>query len=329
MSAREEATIVPTAVGDLHGLVRRPSATGPFPGVVLVDGSGPGTVDGWGGWPEWVADCGAVVLRHDKPGCGGSPGDWRDQSFEDRADESIAAARVLRSLPGTDDQAVGLLGISQGGWVALLAAARDPRAVDFAVSISGPGVTPERQERVRIERALRREGFVGRELEDALEWVDERTRRQLAREAPESILADQRLLAARPWYEVVTFGAYGEPGVLAFATRIFGFDPVPVVADVRCPLLLLFGGADDVVPVAESVAAFGSAVPTLGSGPSGLAVFPEGNHGLFVADPDPRTPRKEQLAPGVLPMLEAFLARRSDASRMSATPPGAAPDLSG
>lgn len=307
MSARDEAVVVPTAMGELHGVVRRPAGAGPSPGVVLVDGSGPGTRDGWGGWPEWIGDSGAVVLRHDKPGCGGSPGDWRAQSFEDRADESLAAARVLRSLAGMHDEAVGLLGVSQGGWVALLAAARAPDEVDFVVSVSGPGVTPARQERVRIERALRREGFAGRELEEALAWVDERTRRLLAAESPESIFADQQSLAAQPWYEVVTFGAYDEPGVLAFVARIVGFDPVPVVAEVRCPLLVLFGGADDIVPVAESVAAFGAALPGLGEGSSGLAVFPNGDHGLYLAAPDPEVPRRDQLAPGVIAMLDAFL----------------------
>jgi hypothetical protein len=35
---------------------------------------------------------------------------------------------------------------------------------------------------------------------------------------------------------------------------------------------------------------------------------PGADHGLFLADPDPEIPRRDQLAPGFLPMLEAFLA---------------------
>jgi hypothetical protein len=45
------------------------------------------------------------VLRHDKPGCGGSPGDWRDQALDDRAEKSsrrrVPRARALRC--GADD----------------------------------------------------------------------------------------------------------------------------------------------------------------------------------------------------------------------------------
>ena len=138
--------------------------------------------------------------------------------------------------------------------------------------------------------------------------MDERADRLLAGEPVAAILADQERLRDRPWYEAVTFGAYEDAGSLGFAARILDFDPLPVATRVRCPVLALLGGADDVVPVAESVAAFGSVLPGLGEGPSGLAVFPNGNHGLYVADPDPDVPRKDQLARGVLPMIAGFLA---------------------
>ena len=84
-TASEEWTSVPTASGDLRALTWIPDAPGPLPGVVLVDGSGDGACDDWGGWPERFAACGAVVLSHDKPGSGGSPGNWLEQTFEDRA----------------------------------------------------------------------------------------------------------------------------------------------------------------------------------------------------------------------------------------------------
>ena len=304
-AALEEPVVVPTAAGDLAGVVRR-SQEGPLPGVVLVDGSGPGSKDEWGGWPEWIADCGAVVLRHDKPGCGGSPGNWRDQDFEDRAEESLSAARVLRSVDGVS--CVGLCGISQGGWVSLLAAARGPEAVDFIITISGPGVTPAEQERSRIARDLDRNGIGGEARDEALAWIDERTRRQLAGEEADSILADQQALKGQEWYETVIFGAYEDAGVLRFGARIMDFDPMPSARALRCPALVLFGGADGVVPVSRSVELLAGALANLDDGLSGIAVFPHGNHGLFTVDPDPDVPRRDQLAAGFLPMLEGFLA---------------------
>src|SRR4030095_8845520 len=122
MTAATEQTTIPTALGDLRAGVWVPDLPGPLPGLVLVDGSGDGAFDDFGEWPGLLASCGAVVLAHDKPGCGGS------------------------ARGPTVDGAVGLLGVSQGGWVAVRAASLDP-AVDFVISVSGPGVTPAAQER--------------------------------------------------------------------------------------------------------------------------------------------------------------------------------------
>src|SRR5262245_31338446 len=118
------------SVRGLTAIVRRPA----YPATaaaVMIDGSGPSAADDE--WPAWAAGVDAVLLRHDKPG------DWREQSLQDRAEESLAALGTLRSrlAPGTP---VGLIGHSQGGWVAVLAAAIEPDEVGFVVTLSGPGV---------------------------------------------------------------------------------------------------------------------------------------------------------------------------------------------
>ena len=194
-TATEEWTSVPTAAGDLRALTWIPEAAGPLPGIVLVDGSGDGACDDWGEWPERFVGCGAVVLAHDKPGCGGSPGNWLEQTFDDRARESLAALAVLRAHPACAGRPVGLLGFSQGGWVALLAATLGE--VGFIVSLSGPGVSPEVQDRVRIERELQARGVGPDSIAEALEWIDERARRLRSGESVEDVLADQLRLADR------------------------------------------------------------------------------------------------------------------------------------
>jgi uncharacterized protein len=301
---REEWTSVPTAMGDLRALTWIPDAPTPLPGIVLVDGSGDGACDDWGGWPERFAACGAVVLSHDKPGSGGSPGNWLEQTFEDRARESLAALAVLRAHPACAGQPVGLLGFSQGGWVALLAAAAG--GVDFLISLSGPGVSPAAQDRDRIERELRARGTDPGAIAEAMAWIDERTKRLLGGEPVEDVLADQERLADRSWYAGTTEYFDNLPA-LSFLGRLLDFDPMPVLRRVPCPVLALFGAADTLVPVAASVEAFAANLPALPGEPHGLAVFPGADHGLFTADPDPAVPRTEQLAPGFLPMVAGFL----------------------
>jgi pimeloyl-ACP methyl ester carboxylesterase len=284
-----------TSVGELRALVQVPDE--PVAGVVLVDGSGEGRCDDWGGWAERIAALGAVVLTHDRAGCGGSPGDWLSQTLEDRAVEERAALAVLRAHPAVTGP-VGLLGVSQGGWVGMLAAGD----ADFLVSLSGPGVGPAAQDRHRIEADVRAAGLGDDPVAEAMDWIDERARRLQDGEDPSSVLERQRQHADRPWYETAT-RYFDSADMLAYLARLIGFEPAAVLPRVTCPALALFGAADSLVPVPASVAAWVAGAPRL----AGLAVFPGADHGLFVADPEPGVDRTSQLAPGFLPMLGDFL----------------------
>jgi uncharacterized protein len=294
---REVRLSVAAGTGDLRAIVHYPDADGLRPGIVLVDGAGDSVADDWGDQPATFGGCGAVVLTHDKPGCGGSPGDWREQTLADRAGDSLAALEVLRGQPGVDPERVGFLGISQGGWVAYLAASQAPGAVRQVVTISGPGVSVAEQERYRIACAV--DGN-----EEALAWVDDRARRLLAGEDPVSVTARQRGYADRPWYDLAC-GDY-TPGILPFFVRIGGFDPATVLPDVRCPVFAAFGGADTSVPVSRSVTALSELLP---SDPRhAIAVFPGADHGLMPATSDETAAYATRLAPGFLAMLTHWLA---------------------
>lgn len=283
-----------TSVGQLRALVHVPDE--PVAALVLVDGSGEGCCDDWGGWPERIAELGAVVLTHDRPGCGGSPGDFLSQTLDDRAVEERTALAVLRAHPAVTGP-VGLFGVSQGGWVGMLAAGD----ADVLVSLSGPGVGPAAQDRHRIEVEVRAACLPDDQVAEAMAWIDERNRRLLDGEDPGRVFEIQRRHSDRPWYERAT-RYFDTADMLAHIARLLGFEPAAVLPDVHCPALALFGAADPSVPVPASVAGW-LAAPGL----RGLAVFPGADHGLFVADPEPGVDRTSQLAPGFLPMLGGFL----------------------
>ena len=306
--ATETDAVVPTAVGDLAAIIRVPAgAHDTLPGVVLVDGSGDGDRLGWGGWPEWIADAGSVVLRHDKPGCGGSPGRWTEQNLEDRARESLAATQVLRAHPATAGQPVGLYGVSQGGWVALLAAALEPDAVDFVVCHSGPGTTPAQQERERLEAWVRADGHDEGTVTEAMVWVDRRADLIRSGASADVVLAEQARHRESPWYDTVLF-PYDTTENLRFVSGILDFDPTTVMPLVRCPVMVAFGGADTTFPVQTSLRAFAEHLPA--DERHAFAVFPGAGHGLSLGDPDPAVLRRDQLAPAYLPTIGAFLADR-------------------
>ena len=238
-----------------------------------------------------------ATLRHDKPGCGGSPGDWRTQSFADRAAESLAAVAALRAETGVGR--AGLIGYSQGGWISLVAATDQPQAVDFVVTVSGPAVGIAEQERVRQERALRRHGYPPAVVDEAMRWVDERAARLAVGDPPAQILAAQDRLAGRAGMTLIGAAPYDTVETLGFIARALSFDPGALIPHLRCPILAFYGAADELVPVERSVAVLAERLPGLHRGRNAVAVLPGADHMLFVAE--------GEHSPVFLPMLGAFL----------------------
>ena len=105
-----------------------------------------------------LARRGVAVLRYDPPGVGRSTGDLRFETLDDRASEALAAVEYLRSRPDIDADRVGLWGVSQGGWVTQMAAARS-RSVAFVVSVSGAGISVAEQQVYSVDAQSRAAGF--------------------------------------------------------------------------------------------------------------------------------------------------------------------------
>jgi len=152
----------------------RPDGDGRYPAVAFVDGSGPAERDGWDDEAEVLAGAGFASLAWDKPGCGDSGGDWRDQSLQDRASEALAAVACLAAQEGVDPARIALLGASQGGWVGPLAASLSP-SVAAVISLSGAGVSPYEQEAYRVEHMLRHAGVDMDQIAEAMKDVNEAT----------------------------------------------------------------------------------------------------------------------------------------------------------
>ncbi|MEJ2538471.1 MAG: alpha/beta fold hydrolase [Gemmatimonadota bacterium] len=132
---------------ELAGTLTLPRGPGPFPGVVLVSGSGPQDRDETllGHKPfavlaDHLTRRGIAVLRYDDRGVGGSAGEFASATSEDFATDAEAALAWLGARPEVRADAVGIVGHSEGGLVAPLLAARSERP-RFLVLLAGPGVT--------------------------------------------------------------------------------------------------------------------------------------------------------------------------------------------
>ncbi|SFS01163.1 alpha/beta hydrolase family protein [Yoonia litorea] len=209
--------------GDLRlgGMMFLPDGEGPFPAAVLIRGSGPSRRDHT--WYLIIAQelqsKGIAILLPDKRGSEQSGGDWRDTSLEELATDTEAAFRYATQVPAIDPQRIGLLGMSQGGWIAPVAASNNPD-VSFVVSMSGAGVTTDEQ-------------LLFEEINNIEEIGTYRFVAKLV--APITV----RGIKQRDTWRALA-----------------GFDPMMYWAKVYAPVFAAFGEGDRSVPVDESVQRF-------------------------------------------------------------------------
>lgn len=153
----------------LKGTIFIPDGISDLPGVVLLGGSerGPRT-HRKNQLAEHLAGAGIAALTYDSAGTGESTGNALLQARGDRAEEACAAARYLKNQAPVAVNQVGLLGISEGAGVAMLAAARD-ESLAFVIPVSGAfGITMTEVSRYRIEVQGRLRGLSSEEIQQAL-----------------------------------------------------------------------------------------------------------------------------------------------------------------
>lgn len=124
----------------LVGTLSLPPGEGPHPTLVWVHGSGPETRDQASSFFAQLLDSRYAFFSFDKRGAGESGGACCPLDFDLLADDVIAAVDAVRERDEVDRDAVGLMALSQGGWIAPLAANRDDD-VEFAVILSGSAVS--------------------------------------------------------------------------------------------------------------------------------------------------------------------------------------------
>jgi dienelactone hydrolase len=254
----------------LYGTLTVPDGKGPFPAVVLVQGSGPLNRDSdvlghktFLVLADYLSRRGIAVLRYDKRGVGKSNGNLREATTLDLATDAEAAVRYLRSRPEVDSRHIGVLGHSEGGLISPLLASRDAQLA-FAVMLAGPGI--------RGDRLL----------------VEQMSLKAQAQGAPEQTVAKRRLLfqdvfaamVAEPSVEGANSKAAaildaaerqgdmpagsGRALVQQYGTPWFhamlSYDPSPALQAVRQPILVLNGELDRQVPAAIDLAAIRTAL---------------------------------------------------------------------
>lgn len=133
-----------TADITLAGTLTTPKSKSRFPAVILIAGMGPVNRDGmmYGHklylvLADYLTKLGIAVLRYDKRGVGASGGTLSaETTSRDLADDVLAGIIYLKTRHDINPQNIGLIGVSEGGFIASLLAG-ESADVAFAVSMAG------------------------------------------------------------------------------------------------------------------------------------------------------------------------------------------------
>jgi uncharacterized protein len=234
----------------MHGTLTRPDGEGPYPGVVLVAGSGPTDRDwcspllpGTNGSAHLLAkafaEAGIASLRYDKRVSGpyaaeNVPRMIGHLSMASHLDELVAAVAVLASERCVDDSRIVGLGNSEGT-LHVLRYATSAQDIPFAgIILAAPPGGPIRD--ILLSQLALQATQVphGDELMDAARDATERY------ESGQPMDPDPRL----PEDVRLVLSTFETPANLPLARELWAEDATRTLPEVRIPTLVLIGGHD-------------------------------------------------------------------------------------
>ncbi len=273
----------PAAKIQLAATLTIPPGKGPFPAVLLMSGSGPHDRDEtlMGHKPflvlaDYLTRKGIVVLRADKRGVGKSTGEYSTAVMADFASDAEAGVAYLKTRTEVDPHKIGLVGHSEGGIEAPMAAVQDPE-VAFIVLMAGTGVRGDEllAEQVQLiekaggknqadvdqDVATQREilGLVEKDKDDAT--LEKDLRAIMAGKESDVQIDLQIKLVSSPWFR-----------------DLLEYDPVPTLSKVKCPVLAINGEKDLQVPPETNLPPIRKALAAGGNKNSEVDELPGLNH---------------------------------------------------
>jgi hypothetical protein len=272
--------------------------------VVLISGSGPSDRHNDGFFDALrahLASAGLVVLAYDKRGAGSSAGTWAAATVDDLAGDAAGAVAALQAHPRVAADAVGILGHSEGGWVALRLCAR-LRSPRYLIVNSCPAVSFTESEVYALTAA-------GAPHDATAALLDRLT---AAARAGRSYQQGQQVLAEyqhEPWYALLSADGFTlDPDTWAQLIAWADYDPRADLTRLKTPTLAIFGEDDPLAPVRASVEQYQQTAASAGRYQE-TVTFPGAGHRLQVTGGG--------FAPGYLTQLSTWCHDRGVGSMLA------------
>lgn len=319
---------------ELMGTLTLPEGEGPHPAIVLISGSGAQDRDAnLLGFPMFAImanalnKAGLAVLRYDERGVGASKGpSVMESTTQDLAGDAQAAVRFLRNHPQIDSDRVGLLGHSEGGVIVPIVSVAIPE-VSFLVLLAGYGVPGAEMTAEQTRLTLAAAGMPEAYQEAMAQYnvglfdrannpdVDADSLKVYAVEGlleammhmPTSIQAS--IPDKKAFAEQQAAGALQQVDV-PWLRYYFGYDPIPTLEQVTCPVLMIFGSKDQQVTPAQNRAPMMAALRKAGNESVTYLELNDANH-LFqkakTGAVSEYASLEKEFTPLLLPLISAWL----------------------
>lgn len=228
----------------LEGTILVPDQRNKKPAIILLSGSGPGGLEFNREVAEGFARAGFLALRYDKRTNDYSASPVGYRSYNLLADDVLAVVNELKKRSDVDTTAIGLWGISEGAWVAPLAASQTDN-ISFVILVGAIGVAPASQVAWSVQEALTYNGVTHKSI-----------RRAIAVQATRFMVASGEM-------------------------EYFTYNPVPALEQVQQPILAIWGTKDKIAPPVESASILQKVLKQSGNSSYNIRFFNQADHNIY------------------------------------------------
>lgn len=246
----------------LTGSLTYPKSGGPFPAVVLINGSGQQNRDSevFGHRPfkvlaDHLTKNGFAVLRYDDRGVGGSKGEVNLATTIDFASDANVAVDFLSKKAVVDVDKIGMIGHSEGALIAEIVASENSK-VKYIALLSGPVIKGDSL-LILQSYALGKVGGLSEKALDVNKANNRKLYNILLEDEPPKVLAEslEKELIQQNNGNPLTpdMKIKLSPMMSPWFRTFLRIDPAYYLKQVKVPIFASFGGKDVQVPANENI----------------------------------------------------------------------------
>lgn len=238
---------------------------------------------------DYLTRNGIAVLRYDDRGFGKSTGNFSSATSANFVTDVLSAVEYLKSRKEIDHNKIGIIGHSEGGMIAPMAASSSDE-VAFIVLLAGPGMKGSDLLALQTELILRANGESEEEIEKSIKT--NKAAYKIVVEQPDSALAFKELeklfdelLATlteeeknKPEYSRSNFQQMARTILSPWFRFFLKFDPKEYLENIRIPVLALNGEKDLQVPPKENLSRIEESLKIAGNKNYKIFELPGLNH---------------------------------------------------